>query len=428
MRDGSGNLHIYFNFQRFVPVDYHAVYFMKVSPYGEILTDTTRLNQFTESDQFSAKVVGNGIDRSWGLWAESPDGTWQNRGLYLAGHDSAGTAVLPPTFVNFSTGFSEAAYRNSDSTIHILSGFIPPLYSRINTLGDTLVWDLPIPVDRLSENGNIAISPDGIVWTAHRYGDGFETDIGFARLNDDTTFTISYPFGSQTGNRWGIYDFVIDAQNRFHCLIGVDTCYLAYALLDSSLQQLEWHSLLRNRSTFTAIAVDSADNCMMAWTDTDSILWAIRTAEGAWTTEHEIVAQDLYPTHDLTLTNCGQSRWMLTCRAGLPESGFANIYMFTLGFPPNAVGPRPRRAQTEGFQIFPNPFRSTLSVQGRLRPGSEIILYDILGRRVFAQLVTGQQNSLFIGDSQLSFLPSGYYVLSLQSRDAIHSYPLYHLK
>jgi hypothetical protein len=427
VRDAAGNLHVYFNFETLPPLEDHAVYYMRVSPYGEILTDTTRLNLYPYSYEIGPQCVGNGTDRSWGMWAESPDSTVQNQALYLAGRDQTGAEVLPSTWVHLSHyGPGEAGYRNSDSTIH----FFNSSYCRLSVSGNPLIWEVTVPEDRPPAHINFAVAPNGTPWGMLRYSLGPTADLALVRFNEDTTCTVYYPFGYQQERRWGLYDFTIDWQGHFHCLVEVDTCALAYALLDTSMALLEWHPLLRDYGTRSAIGVDSFGNSLMVWKLAEErLLWAYRTIDGAWSTDGETLVDSIAGANYFSMISYGESRWAITCPANVPlQQDPRNIYLFTFGFPPNSVGPQPRTSRSQLVQIFPNPFRSVLYVQGSLPPGSEVVIYDILGRRVFGKRLMDSQGCLYFGDAQLSSLPSGYYVLSLAVRDKVHSYPIFHLK
>jgi hypothetical protein len=266
------------------------LYYMRVSPYGQILTDTVSIDTSAYDDYYALDVVGNGVT-SWCIWPNSVSSdpeVWVH--TYMMGRDMQGQVVLPMTDV--AAGGAMGTQVNNDADLRIADSTIfQCAHSRYNvftTTGDTLLWRREIedagqtPVD-----DRAGISPSGTPWTIHRRrtGAGSNTELMGTKYEHDTLQTHYFPFG-QDVPYWDIFDFGIDSHYQVHLMLWSDTASVAYARLDSSFQLLEWHTLTRLGGYWATMRTDAAGNCLFIWDAVhgtrDSLYWAYRQADGNW--------------------------------------------------------------------------------------------------------------------------------------------------
>ena len=125
--DTLGHVHHYFLALRGDDIYDMRTYYMRTDIYGQVLTDTVRLDAFADPMcmPFFTSVVGDGAD-SWCVFSQWRGPEWR-RGLYLSGHGPTGNTIMPTTLLGYPGGGEgppslnlSAVYRPSDNTIHLV--------------------------------------------------------------------------------------------------------------------------------------------------------------------------------------------------------------------------------------------------------------------------------------------------------------------
>ena len=255
MADTFGNVHHYFHasLSNLVPAN-EPIYYMRTDFYGNILTDTVRLNGFAGIYPHPQAVIAlSDGHHSWGVFSERvfPDSLIPG-GVYLTERDENGEEVMPPTLVGYGwldAQNTKAVLNPADMTIHLIgTSFWPCYYSRFTTTAETLQWNRSINglVDNRGRSTTIIISPaDGHAWASmNTHGDP-TTSWRVVRFEEDTAQTVFYPLQGQAAlcrsNGFGM-----DANGNADFHIWTDTVLVAYVRLDSTFQSiLDYETTLR---------------------------------------------------------------------------------------------------------------------------------------------------------------------------------------
>jgi hypothetical protein len=324
----------------------------------------------------------------------------------------------------------DAVLRVQDSTIHFF-GEVPPFaYYRFSTQAETLGWVRP--VDGLHNDcwaPHIRLGPDGTPWAAITNTRTGGWEILLVRFGEDTSQIVHY---IDTGGVTSVVErgFDIDSSYHFHFLIGSDTVEDAYALFDSSLQLQEWTRLRPGSSVdFSDLKTDAAGNTIMVWSTGGLVVglrWAFRRADGVWTHPPQAV-DSTRDGHDYSLVIRDTMQFAFTTNTAPWPGDYPQLWLYTYGFPPdttppNAATPKVAAPPVERISAYPNPFSSSLRLDIPNGQKRTVILYDILGREVWAQDVLDGVHTVSVTDPHLTVLPSGTYFLALRGNS--HCVPL----
>ncbi len=417
--DSSGNIHIYF-IASITAYDY-PLYYMRVSPYGEILTDTVRINAFIpDALPTNIGVVGDGTGRTWCVWGDRTIATPPQRALYLARRDIEGNEIAPPRLLGRGGGGMspvanelDVVFRPSDSTLHIFGDVLPYYYYRITLEGDSIIWRQPISEPIIGYSPHLGIAPNGRVWGAVRNSlVGGDTDLLLIRFNEDSTQSVFRPFGSHTGLRWAPYDMTIDSSGNFRILVYCDSANFAYCVLDSNLMLQEWSRLGHDSFFYPALGLDSVGRCMIVWEYTLGFYWALHDSGNTWVQEPQRIgpANGIY---SLSVSSASNGRWLVTCPMDEPRQ----MILSTYGYPPNHTSNRMPLTIANEPRAYPNPFNATTTLSFFLSHTAPVSLtiFNLLGQAIYqadlGMLNAGEYRQLF----DASELPSGVYLARVQA-------------
>ena len=402
------------------------VYYTRVSPYGEVLTDTLQLNEELGywRSPYNVNAVLDDNGNAWCVWS---DGLGVDpHSFYLTGRDSLGQEIFAPMALgsagNLGVHDVDAAFCPLDQTIIV--GFAGgPVYHQITLTGDTLAYSEPFgDENRPSVYMTTKTAPNGRVWAGTRHSIGQPADIVLYEFVPDSDVIAHYPFGHSQDERWGLYDFAIDHEGNFHCLVYHDTAALVFVKLDNMFLLQEWRTLVSNPSVEGTLGVDEQGNCLMSWYKfaSDSLMWAMRGALGEWQAEPTLL--DTSGAIYMHITSVGEDRWIMTI------GQLGEIHMFTYGFPLDYTDERPATAVQLVTQAFPNPFNSTLTLRLGAASGGSIRLFDILGREILVRDIERGTTTVTLTHPTLQQLPSGTYWLTFEGRDIRQTLPIIHTR
>jgi hypothetical protein len=430
--DTLGNLHHYF-IAAFGPYDY-ALYYDRTDAYGHVLTDTIRIDGFSDrfNPPFFTSVVGDG-SHSWCVFSARAT-TARQRGLYLAGRDVDGQESQPTRLLGYPGGGEgppswdlSAVYRAQDSTIHLVGNVDPYCYYRFRTNGDTLIWHRRIDGVNWGAGPQIHLGPDGTPWAAMRsdYGIG-RTEVLLVRFGEDTSETVYRPFGRDVLTY--ALGFSIDAAYGFNFMLNSDTLALGYIQLDSSLSLTSSYALDSTFDGFGTMEGDSVGNCLFVWDKDPGLKWAFRRADGTWMQRPTLISAHMTAS-SFSVVTMDSDRFAFTCQGHLrPEEPFLELQLYTYGFPPDAV-PTVRVSQpAASLTAYPNPFGSALQIDLPATGGRRITLFDILGRTVWTAPLLPNASHVWVGDPSLAQLPSGTYFVSVQGNQPVAPKQIVHFK
>ena len=450
--DTFGNIHHYLACTMGYPnpnPTSRPLYYLRTDFYGHILTDTVRINgpNTVYTALADVSVMGDG-NHSWCTFRTEIPGQGRRIGLYLTERDANGNEVLPPTVLDYpcSPGGSAgwgcgAALTTQDSTIHWIglpssgSGF---RYCRFTTQSETLIWARPIDGTAYGcGNPSLIISPHdnrpwaGLIVAAQ---DGGYDGIRLVRFNADTSQTVFHP--TAAGSELGLYQrgFAMDGSGRVHIVSGPDTAHSAYAILDSTMQQVvEWRTVSQTLDCTPGLKVDSTGNTFLLCGFGAGLSWLNRRADGTWPHPPTLLDPQLQAM-DFSILAMDSERFAFTCMCLPFGSGESNqLRLYTYGFPPdtaqNAISPKvaaPHKEET--IAAYPNPFSSSLRLELPNGEKRTVVLYDLLGREVWAQAVADGVKNVAVNDPHLAELPSGTYWLSLKGKGDIKPVKITHCK
>ena len=435
--DSFGHVHHYFRCL-FNPiyVRHEPLFYMRTDFYGNILTDTVRLNDF--AGDYPAprcvKALGDGT-HSWCVFGERVSPEEELRGLFLAERDENGQEVIPPTFLGYDGAWesdnTSAVLDHSDGTIHVVGTVFPCYYYRFTTSAETLQWRRPIN-GLLMEglNTSLILSPaDGRPWasmvTVDGQGGGHMLVV---RFNEDTSQTVYLPLQGQLVGI-GHDGFGMDAEWNIDCHIGTDTVEMGYARIDSTFQTiLDYQTLCQNVSGFTTLRTDPLGNCLNVWsTGAYGLYWAYRRASGEWMPPPTAINSEMELCF-FSIVTMDSSRFAFTATGIEGFEDYQQLRLYTYGFPPNdATSPKPI-SRYATMTAYPNPFGSSLQLSLPGLRNQTIILYDLLGRTVWSYTVPSGVRHLKVNDPQLGELPSGTYFLALRGHSQIVPLHITHSK
>ncbi len=432
--DTLGHVHHYFIAWMGSSVTNHRTYYLRTDIYGQVLTDTMRLDAFADPQclPFFTSVVGDGAN-SWCVFSQRQGPDWRH-GLYLSGHGSDGNVIMPTTLLGYPGGGEgppswdlSAAYRASDQTIHLVGNVEPFYYYRFKVTGpDTQIWHQPIDGVTLGVDPEIHLGPDGVPWAAMRNDLFPGTEILLVRFGEDTSQTVYHPFGQDVSS-WYVHDFGIDANYDFHFMVSSDTVDLAYIRLDSSLQVQEAYTLDSSFGGYGTMRTDSAGNCLFIWNRYPGMRWAYRAADGTWV-QTPAVIDPLTRAGSFSIVAMDSGQFAFTAMCADQGELYLQLRLYAYGFPPpNDAAENPRPPQTAMISAYPNPFTSSLNLE-LPTSAQALTIYDLLGRTVWTQQLSQGARRVSIADQSLSQLPSGAYFLSVEGRDITQRVPILHLR
>jgi hypothetical protein len=426
--DSLGNLHHYFRAglpDGFGGFD-RSVLYLRTDLYGHILTDTVRLTtSLRYPEPYFANVVGDG-GHAWCVWSGWIPADSTHRGLFLAGRDTQGRELLPQTLLGPGAGeglqswVMDATLRPEDNTIHVVMEGAPPgpgFYYRVTTRAETLIWRHPIEGLHYGFGPKIHLGPDGTPWAVFVNDLGTGTaDLALVSFGPDTSHVIFRPFGSPQ-REWYLYDFDIDGDYNFHFMIHHDTASVAYFRLNADLQIVERRTLDNGPDGFGSLRTDSEGNCLFVWDQDPGLYWAFRTASGTWSHPPTLMNANLYAS-SFSLMLLDTSQFAFTAQCALRTEQFEQLYLYTYGFPPDAV-PEAQHSQNKSVElsISPNPFNATTRIGYSLPQTGNVRLevYDVTGRLaatlVRGRVDAGEHDARFDGNA----MASGIYFVRLQA-------------
>jgi hypothetical protein len=424
--DSLGNFHHYFIAWLGGSIEDVPMFYMRTDPYGHILTDTTRLNDFSTPHNLPifTSVVGDGAN-SWCVFADWNLTTLQ-RGLYLAGRGLIGRESQETRFLG-SPGGGEgppswdlsAAYRPQDSTIHVVGNVLPFYYYRFKTNGDTLIWHRQIDGVTMGVDPEIHMGPDGTPWAAMRNDRPTGgTEILLIRFGTDTSETVYRPFGNDVPT-WYVHDFGIDEAYDLHFMVSSDTVDLGYIRLDSSLQVQEAHTLDSAFGGFGSMKTDSLGNCLFIWDRDPGLRWAYRRSDGTWPHPPSTISAHMTAS-SFSIVTMDHERFAFTCQGHLhPEELHLRLQLYTYGYPPDALQDHRIESISNEFQVYPNPTNGGLMLNGPLASVKSLAIYNVLGQRVITVESGGRLSNWGSVPIEFDGLPSGTYFLEIGTRDAV---------
>jgi hypothetical protein len=425
--DSFGNIHHYFKCDALGGVLVTPLFYMRTDFYGNILTDTVRLDAFAgnSANPFHPTALTDGT-HNWCLFTDY-DPVRHYQCLFMTERNSDGSEVFPPTVIDYpfehifaaGEGMS-AVYRPQDQTIHLLRVSV---YFRLTTMGDTLIWAHPI--NGMTPLGayfpSWVINPaDGLPWASMSTADGLGGGAFLVtRFNEDTSQVTHYPLpGSTFGAGPDNYSFGMDASGHADFRGGMDTARFCYLRLDSTFQNIvDYRRLNEIEVAHAALKTDSAGNCLIVWFPDDGVYFAYRRADGIWTHPPTAIDHSRYANF-FTIIRMDSTALAFTAECAPRFQDFEQLYLYTYGLPPDTTHdavPEPCHSNPiVSISAYPNPFTSSLRLE---LPGGEaraVILYNVLGREVWRQTVPAGMRTLSIDDPVLRELPSGTYYLSLE--------------
>jgi hypothetical protein len=417
-RAPNGNLHFYTDIYLGFQHSQHYFYYFRSDEYGHILTDTVRLDSgWTYADPNYCMAVGDDHGNSWGLWCDYTNEQTHLPWLCITGRDSTGNERLPSTIVGVGgrggTHVYNAAYWPQREHIMVTASGWPGTYMSINPQGDTVAWSRFFPEDRPTSN-EIRIHSDfsGNIWSGTRYSTDQSADIVLFKWLTDTSLVSYYMFGHSSGERWGVYDFAVDPVNGFHLLVNHDSAQFSYVRLDSNLALLEWKTLLREPTAVdAALTLDVDGSCAIAWaagSDGFRFWWALRQPDGLWSIQPVRVQPTIIGSFP-RIASAGDGRWVLTVMSH-------DLFLFTYGFPPDAVDERTPTIPVSDFMLYPNPTNGGLFVQGSTGSVKAMAVFNVLGQQVISLPVPRGANGMF-SLPQIDALSTGEYFLSIKTRN-----------
>ncbi len=430
--DTFGNLHHYLYCQM-DPINLRAepVYYMRTDFYGNVLTDTVRLNNFA-GDYPAPRCVHALTDGeySWCTFVEFA-GPEQPRGLFLTQRDHNGFEVMPPTLVGYGVSSDEnssAVLDAANGTIHAVAGMIPPYYYRFTVTAETLLWRKPIN-GILTEglNTSMILSPaDGRPWASMVTANSQTGFFLVVRFGADTSQSTFLPLqGSGVGV--GHDQFGMDTNRNSDFGIGVDTAHMAYVRLDSTFQNILDYRTVSRFDGSGSLKTDAAGNCFYVSSVGRSLYWMFRRYDGEWI--HPLAAIDSnMEAFEYSIVEMDTGRFAFTA-VSLPRfQDFSQVRLYIYGFPPNGVtAPKPATT-AESLSAYPNPFGSTLQLSLPGLQNQSVVLFDILGRTVWSQTVPAGIHDVKVSDPRLAQLPYGIYFLALQGHSSVVPIQITHIK
>lgn len=436
LADSFGNHHHYFYVQ-FHPlhVPSQVLFYMRTDFYGNILTDTVRLNGFAGNQPAPRciRAVGNG-SHSWCVFGERVP-TEQTRGLFLTERDENGQEVMPPTLLGYDgawEGWNTSALLDPvNNIIHLVgTNTNPCYYYRFTTTAETLQWQRPIN-GMLNQglNTSMILSPvDGLPWASMITANSEMGYLLLVRFNEDSSQTVYFPLEDQSIGI-GHNGFGMDANGRLDIRGGTDTVQSAYFHVDSTFQNIiDQQTLSQTVAGFGALQTDSAGNCLMVWSNgVYGLRWAYRRADGQWMPRPALIDTNMY-LNFFSIVNMENQRLAFTAEGVRRSEDFSQVYLYTCGFPPNGVTTPKPVTLSQTFSAYPNPFGSSLQLTLPGLPDQTVILYDILGRTVWTQRVLAGVYNLNVTDPRLALLPFGTYFLALQGHSQIVPIQITHIK
>jgi hypothetical protein len=111
--DSAANVHFFFTATN-VPEEVWGAYYLRVSPQGDVLTDTVALREGYVPDivPYYITAVGDGRNRVWGVWGDRQPGDPTRSAAFIAGRWSNGNEMIAPTVLGRAwPELVEAAYR-----------------------------------------------------------------------------------------------------------------------------------------------------------------------------------------------------------------------------------------------------------------------------------------------------------------------------
>ncbi len=433
--DTLGHVHHYFIAWMGSSVTNHRTYYLRTDIYGQVLTDTMRLDAFADPQclPFFTSVVGDGAN-SWCVFSQRQGLDWRH-GLYLSGHGSDGNVIMPTTLLGYPGGGEgppswdlSATYRATDQTIHLVGNTLPFFYYRFKVMGpDTQIWHQPIDGVTLGVDPEIHLGPDGVPWAAMRNDLFPGTEILLVRFGEDTSQTVYHPFGQDVPS-WYLFDFGIDDNYNFHFMVNSDTADIGYIRLDHNLIVQESRTIDSSFLGYGTMKVDPAGNCLFVWSDeVHGLKWAYRQADGAWPHSPSILASNREGS-SFSIIAMDSTRFAFTCQGASMTSSYMQYWMYTFGYPPpNDAAENPRPSQTALISAYPNPFTSSLNLE-LPTSAQALTIYDLLGRTVWSQQLSSGARRVSIADQSLNQLPSGVYFLKVAGNTEILPQRIIHFK
>ena len=434
--DTFGNIHHYF-WCLFHPTTprHEPLFYMRTDFYGNILTDTVRLNNFAGifPEPRCVKAFSDGI-HSWCMFGERVSPEEDIRGLFLTERDENGAEVMPPTLLGYDrawdSGITSAVFDPNNNTFHVVGTSALGYYYRFTTSAETLQWQRPI--NGVSENYNTSmiLSPaDGRPWASmssiDEQGDGHFL---LVRFGEDTSQTI---YEALSGSTYGPAHegFGMDAQRNSDFRVGCDTVHMAYVRLDSTFQNIvDFQVLHQVGAGFTRLNTDAAGNCLILWsTQTFGLRWAYRRADGQWAPLPSVINADMYLNY-FSIVTMDSTRFAFTATGVLGFEDFQQLRLYTYGFPPNDINtPKPVTA-AKTLAVYPNPFGNSLQIEIGDPRARAVVIYDVLGRTVISSEFPQGTTRWTVSNPELNHLPSGAYYLTVQGVGRVQPIRMMHVK
>ena len=110
------------------------------------------------------------------------------------------------------------------------------------------------------------------------------------------------------------------------------------------------------------------------------------------------------------------------------EWTFAQIRLYTYGYPLDALSPLHAQTISSPMTIYPNPFAASFRLDLQNYRPEAIELYDLLGRLVWSKPIAPGVRQVNVVDRTLMFLPSGAYYLILKGAPNAAPIQIIHLK
>lgn len=320
------------------------MYYLRTDYYGNILSDTVRLNGFVgnQPQPRCIRAVGNG-SHSWCVFGERIPSE-QTRGLFLTERDENGEEVMPPTFLGYDMaweGWNTSAVMDPvNNIIHLVGTDIYPCYyHRFTTTAETLQWQRPIN-GMLDEglNTSMILSPlDGLPWAAMSTVDlSGGGQFLIVRFNEDTSQTS---FVAMEGSSAGpaAHGFGMDANGHADFIVGSSGDAATYVRLDSTFQiPLDNYTISHNITGHSGIMTDVSGNCLAIWDGYPELRCGFRRADGVWTPPIGVI-DPIMNAQFFSVVKIDTSRFAFTCMAYRQGDDFSQLRLYTYGFPPNSL-------------------------------------------------------------------------------------------
>ena len=175
---------------------------------------------------------------------------------------------------------------------------------------------------------------------------------------------------------------------------------------------------------------DSLGNDFIVWDRGPGLKWAVRAADGTWTTPPTLLDPDM-DAHSFSILHMDNLQYAFTAMCYLSGTdSFDQLRLYTYGYPPDGTGPQPRHSEsrTISLRVYPNPFASFMRVQMPEANGGALEMVDLLGRAVWSKPVPVGTHMESINDGRLANLPSGTYFLVYRGIRPVVPIQITHIK